>query len=218
MNTNLLATIYSFIYILAIIAVAFVLYRFTKIGGEGVRKFIHILVSGWVLILVNCYDSLAWAVIGPVTFIFLNAAFVYSGFSKYLGMGNRKRDNGLIYYPLSILVLVIMMYNGLADERIVISSVLMMGFGDGLAALIGSRFGRHGYSFIGGKKSLEGTLTMFAVSLTILLVVYPEGPWYVSLLVAIFATLLENITPLGFDNITVPLISAFALGAFNGLY
>ncbi len=218
MNTNLLATIYSFIYILAIIAVAFVLYRFTKIGSEGVRKFIHILVSGWVLILVNCYDSLAWAVIGPVTFIFLNAAFVYSGFSKYLGMGNRKRDNGLIYYPLSILVLVIMMYNGLADERIVISSVLMMGFGDGLAALIGSRFGRHGYSFIGGKKSLEGTLTMFAVSLTILLVVYPEGPWYVSLLVAIFATLLENITPLGFDNITVPLISAFALGAFNGLY
>ena len=218
MNTNLLATIYSFIYILAIIAVAFVLYRFTKIGSEGVRKFIHILVSGWVLILVNCYDSLAWAVIGPVTFIFLNAAFVYSGFSKYLGMGNRKRDNGLIYYPLSILVLVIMMYNGLADERIVISSVLMMGFGDGLAALIGSRFGRHGYSFIGGKKSLEGTLTMFAVSLTILLVVYSEGPWYVSLLVAIFATLLENITPLGFDNITVPLISAFALGAFNGLY
>ena len=218
MNTNLLATIYSFIYMLAIIAVAFVLYRFTKIGSEGVRKFIHILVSGWVLILVNCYDSLAWAVIGPVTFIFLNAAFVYSGFSKYLGMGNRKRDNGLIYYPLSILVLVIMMYNGLADERIVISSVLMMGFGDGLAALIGSRFGRHGYSFIGGKKSLEGTLTMFAVSLTILLVVYPEGPWYVSLLIAIFATLLENITPLGFDNISVPLLSALALGVLHGIY
>ena len=218
MNTNLLATIYSFIYILAIIAVAFVLYRFTKIGSEGVRKFIHILVSGWVLILVNCYDSLAWAVIGPVTFIFLNAAFVYSGFSKYLGMGNRKRDNGLIYYPLSILVLVIMMYNGLADERIVISSVLMMGFGDGLAALIGSRFGRHGYSFIGGKKSLEGTLTMVAVSLTILLAVYPEGPWYVSLLVAIFATLLENITPLGFDNISVPLLSALALGVLHGIY
>lgn len=218
MNTNLLATIYSFIYILAIIAVAFVLYRFTKIGSEGVRKFIHILVSGWVLILVNCYDSLAWAVIGPVTFIFLNAAFVYSGFSKYLGMGNRKRDNGLIYYPFSILVLVIMMYNGLADERIVISSVLMMGFGDGLAALIGSRFGRHGYSFIGGKKSLEGTLTMVAVSLTILLAVYPEGPWYVSLLVAIFATLLENITPLGFDNISVPLLSALALGVLHGIY
>ena len=218
MSINLLATFYSFAYILIIVGIAFLLYRYTGIGSEGVRKFIHILVSGWVFILVGMYDSLPWALLGPSVFIVINAVFVYSGFSKYLGMGNRKRDNGLIYYPLSILVLVIMMYNGLADERIVISSVLMMGFGDGLAALIGSRFGRHGYSFIGGKKSLEGTLTMFAVSLTILLVVYPEGPWYVSLLVAIFATLLENITPLGFDNISVPLLSALALGVLHGIY
>ena len=218
MSINLLATFYSFAYILIIVGIAFLLYRYTGIGSEGVRKFIHILVSGWVFILVGMYDSLPWALLGPSVFIVINAVFVYSGFSKYLGMGNRKRDNGLIYYPFSILVLVIMMYNGLADERIVISSVLMMGFGDGLAALIGSRFGRHGYSFIGGKKSLEGTLTMFAVSLTILLAVYPEGPWYVSLLVAIFATLLENITPLGFDNISVPLLSALALGVLHGIY
>ena len=218
MSINLLATFYSFAYILIIVGIAFLLYRYTGIGSEGVRKFIHILVSGWVFILVGMYDSLPWALLGPSVFIVINAVFVYSGFSKYLGMGNRKRDNGLIYYPFSILVLVIMMYNGLADERIVISSVLMMGFGDGLAALIGSRFGRHGYSFIGGKKSLEGTLTMVAVSLTILLAVYPEGPWYVSLLVAIFATLLENITPLGFDNISVPLLSALALGVLHGIY
>ena len=218
MNTNLLATIYSFIYILAIIAVAFVLYRFTKIGSEGVRKFIHILVSGWVLILVNCYDSLAWAVIGPVTFIFLNAAFVYSGFSKYLGMGNRKRDNGLIYYPFSILVLIILLYKGVIDERVVVASTLMMGFGDGCAALIGSRFGHHGYTSLGGKKSIEGTLTMFIVSITILLLIYPDRPWYVPLSVAFLATVLENLTPLGFDNITVPLLSAVALGVLNGIY
>ncbi len=218
MNSNLIATIYSFIYILLVIGVAFLLYRFTRIGSEGVRKFIHILVSGWVFILVGMYDSLAWSVVGPVSFIVINALFVYSGFSKYLGMGNRKRDNGLIYYPFSILVLIICRYNGLIDDRIVIASVLMMGFGDGLAALIGSRFGKHGYSFIGGKKSVEGTLTMFLVSLLILFILYSEGPWYMVLAVALLSTVLENLTPLGFDNITVPLISAFALGAFNGLY
>ena len=87
MNSNLIATIYSFIYILLVIGVAFLLYRFTRIGSEGVRKFIHILVSGWVFILVGMYDSLAWAVVGPVSFIVINALFVYSGFSKYLGMG-----------------------------------------------------------------------------------------------------------------------------------
>lgn len=218
MNNNLLATIYSFIYILAIVGVAFVLYRYTSIGSEGVRKFMHILISGWVFILVGMYDSMAWALVGPVTFIVLNTVFVYSGFSRYLGMGNRKRDNGLIYYPLSIVVLILMMYNGLSDGKIVISSVLMMGFGDGFAALVGSRFGRHHYAFLGGRKSVEGTLTMFIVSFIILSAVYPEGPWYFSLLVALAATVLESITPLGFDNITVPVISAVILGALHGVY
>lgn len=218
MNVNLLATIYSFAYILLIIGIAFVLFRFTPLGSEDVRKFIHILVSGWVFILVRMYTSLAWALLGPLVFIVVNAVFVYSGFSKYLGMGNRKRDNGLIYYPLSITILVLMMYNGLSDGRIVTASVLIMGLGDGLAAIIGSHFGRHGYKALGGKKSMEGSAAMFIVSLVILLILYPHGPWYLPLSVALAATVFENITPLGFDNITVPLLSAVLLGVLNGLY
>ena len=218
MNVNILATIYSFLYILVVIGIAFLLFRFTKIGSEGVRKFIHILVSGWVFILVGMYDSLPWALLGPAVFIVINAVFVYSGFSKYLGMGNRKRDNGLIYYPLSILVLVVMLYKGIIDERVVIASTLMMGLGDGCAALIGSRFGRHSYTSLGGKKSVEGTIVMFAVSLAVLIAVYPGGRWYMILIVATIATASENLTPLGFDNITVPLLSAIAQGVINGLF
>lgn len=218
MSINLLATFYSFAYILIIVGIAFLLYRYTGIGSEGVRKFIHILVSGWVFILVGMYDSLPWALLGPSVFIVINAVFVYSGFSKYLGMGNRKRDNGLIYYPFSILVLIILLHEGVIDDRVVVASTLMMGFGDGCAALIGSRFGHHGYTSLGGKKSIEGTLTMFIVSITILLLIYPDRPWYVPLSVAFLATVLENLTPLGFDNITVPLLSAVALGVLNGIY
>ena len=121
MSINLLATFYSFAYILIIVGIAFLLYRYTGIGSEGVRKFIHILVSGWVFILVGMYDSLPWALLGPSVFIVINAVFVYSGFSKYLGMGNRKRDNGLIYYPFSILVLIILLYKGVIDERVVVA-------------------------------------------------------------------------------------------------
>ena len=59
---------------------------------------------------------------------------------------------------------------------------------------------------------------MFIVSITILLLIYPDRPWYVPLSVAFLATVLENLTPLGFDNITVPLLSAVALGVLNGIY
>lgn len=212
MNPNFAATLYSFAYILGVIGLGFILYRYTKIGSEGVRKFIHILVSCWVFILVYCYDSFYYAIVGPVAFIIINAVFVYSGFARYLGMGNRKRDNGLIYYPFSILVMVCMNYYGYLPDYGIVAPTLIMGFGDGLAALIGTHVGHHEYKSVGGKKSIEGSLTMFIVSSLILLIFTP-CPWFISITLAFVATVLEMSTPLGFDNITVPLVTAILLGA-----
>lgn len=214
---NILATLYSFLYIIFVVGIAFVLFKFTKVGSEVVRKFIHILVSLWVFILTNCYTSFYWSLIGPAAFVVINAVFVNSGYAKYLGMGERKRDNGLVYFPLSILILVTMGHYELSNNEIIVASVLTMGFGDGLAALIGSKVGKHSYKFVGGKKSIEGTVTMFAVTL-IVLSLFTSIPWYGVLITALVATAFENLTPLGFDNITVPLSTAITLGAFYGLY
>lgn len=59
---------------------------------------------------------------------------------------------------------------GLFDKRrIACAAILMWGFGDAAAALIGIPFGRHKVigRFTDGKKSCEGSLAMFAVSLII---------------------------------------------------
>ncbi len=217
MNPDLLATIYSFLYILLVIGIAFILYRYAHLKSEWVRKFMHILISFWAFILVYAYDSFYWSIVGPCAFIVINTVFVYSGFAKYLGMGDRKRDNGLIYYPLSILALIVMEHFGLLNGDIVIASILAMGLGDGIAALAGSAFGRHSYVSIGGKKSLEGTLAMFIVSASVFFIIFPS-PWYVPLVTALIATAFENLTPLGFDNITVPMSTAVTLGVFYGLF
>ena len=212
MNSEMIATLYSFLYICSVIFVGFLLKKFTRIGAEGVRKFIHILVSGWVFILVYGYHEFWYAVTGPIAFIVINAIFVYSGLGKYLGMGNRKRDNGLIYYPVSLLFMTIMYYRGYLPDYGMIASTLIMGFGDGLAALVGTKIGKHPYKGTGGAKSIEGSLTMFIVSAAVLLLFTPCA-WYVSLTLALVATVFEMSTPLGFDNITVPMITAILLGA-----
>ena len=212
MNSEMIATLYSFLYICSVIGVGFLLKKFTKIGPEGVRKFIHILVSGWVFILVYCYHELKYALIGPIAFIIINAIFVYSGLGRYLGMGNRKRDNGLIYYPLSLLFMTIMYYHGYLPDYGMIAPTLIMGFGDGLAALVGTKIGKHPYKGTGGAKSIEGSLTMFIVSAAVLLIFTPCA-WYISLTLALVATVFEMSTPLGFDNISVPMITAILLGA-----
>ena len=213
MNNNILFLAISFIYICLLVLIGFILYRYTKIGSESVRKFIHILTSNWIFLVYYGMDDPVCMLLGPFCFIIINAVFVYGGFGKYLGMGDRKRDNGLIYYPISILVLVGASLLGWINRCNVIVGILIMGWGDGMAALVGTLFGRHGYKvFSRYKKSVEGTLTMFVVSLLVILL-FSSVPWYWAVVVAVLASILENFTPLGIDNLTVPIISAFALEA-----
>lgn len=209
MDSNVLGLVYSFSFIFAVIIIAFLLYRFAHLSSETVRKVIHIGVSNWVFILAGCFNTLSFALIGPVTFIILNGAFVYSGAAKLLGMGNRKRDNGLIYFPFSLLVMTLLYYRGLIQAHDVIAGTLVMGYGDGFAALLGSKFGRHKYSVMNAQKSWEGTAVMFIASLAVILLVTPYSIPK-AIMMAVVATVFEAVTPLGLDNITVPLLTVLA--------
>ena len=92
--------------------------------------------------------------------------------------------------------------------------ILIMGWGDGMAALVGQNFGKHPYQFWGMGKSWEGSITMAAVSFvitsTLLLLVQGSDwkTWGVSFGVAIAAAILEVFSKWGIDNLVVPLGSA----------
>ncbi|MBO5769707.1 MAG: hypothetical protein J6R23_00440 [Spirochaetales bacterium] len=208
LSENLMSLVLSFIYIGIIVLSALFLYWKLKWKGESVRKFIHILTSCWIFILVYRMDNWLCMVLGPFLFIFVNGFFVYGGYGVLLGMGDRKRDNGLIYYPISLLFLVILYIKGAISSEAILTGILIMGWGDGLAALIGSRWGTHTYKIYGKyKKSIEGTLVMFAASFLVAYFFGGLSPLY-SMILAFVAICLENFTPLGFDNITVPISSA----------
>ena len=209
MQDNVLALVYSFAFIIAVIALAFVLYRTMHLSSESVRKIIHVGVSNWVFILVWCFDDVRFAVVGPVAFIILNAVFVHSGAAGLLGMGDRRRDNGLVYFPFSLLVMTLLYYRGLIQAHDVIAATLVMGYGDGLAALVGSKIGRHRYSVLNASKSWEGTAVMLIVSIAVIAIFTPY-PALKVLVMAVVATLFEALTPLGLDNITVPLLTALS--------
>lgn len=209
MQDNVLALVYSFAFIIAVIALAFVLYRTIHLSSESVRKIIHIGVSNWVFILVWCFDDVRFAVVGPVAFIILNAIFVHSGAAGLLGMGDRRRDNGLVYFPFSLLVMTLLYYRGFIQAHDVIAATLVMGYGDGLAALVGSKIGRHRYSVLNASKSWEGTAVMLIVSIAVI-VIFTPYPALKVLVMAVVATLFEALTPLGLDNITVPLLTALS--------
>lgn len=222
--SEIAALILSFGLIFIIIGIASLLLTLKLVSAEISRKIIHIGVSNWWPLAMFTMEHTLIALIGPVSFIIIN----YISYRRHLFPAmedDAPHDNlGTIYFPISLLVLVLLCYSGPLSLTAGAAGILVMGYGDGAAALVGKHFGKIHISL--GKlrtgKTVLGSTTMFIVSyiVIVLVAVYlpplsPAGqaaagpdPWTWALVVAAAAALIELLTPRGLDNITVPIATA----------
>ncbi len=84
-----------------------------------------------------------------------------------------------------------------------------MAFGDGLAGLVGRSINSPKWSILGQSKSVAGTFTMMtvvAITTATISSINNLGIQPVEIIViSLIATFLEQISPWGIDNITVPI-------------
>jgi phytol kinase len=199
------------IWVLLILLIAWVVNRFAD-KPEIVRKIVHIGTGNVILI--------AWwldipASVGITASILASAITLLSYRLPILpGINSVGRQSlGTFFYSVSFGILVAWFWY-LQQPQYAALGILIMTWGDGLAALIGQRFGTHKYKIFGMQKSWEGSLTMMLVSYLVssLILVGTQGnswqTWTISLIVAFIATALEAVSFLGVDNLTVPLGSA----------
>ena len=122
-----------------------------------------------------------------------------------------RNSYGTTAYGLSITALLMLFWPSRPDA--VCAGVLVMACGDGLAGLIGRAVTSPRWSVAGQTKSLAGTTTMLMVSFSVLLVLSITGGsganWTVALLLSIVATGLEQLSPAGIDNLSVPLVVGY---------
>lgn len=208
---NILGLLLSFIMVILVVGLGFFLAKQEGVSSETVRKIIHIGVSNWWFILIAFFDKLSFALIGPILFILTNGVAVLSGFADRLGVSDRKRNFGLIYFPISLFIAVLLGYTKTVELFACGIGIITMGYGDGLAALVGKRYGKR--KLFGGK-TVVGTLTMFFVTFFVVLgfsygYAIPllwSRAWYLSAVgIALVASLLEAYTPKGLDNLSVPI-------------
>ena len=202
---NLVGVIVSSLYIVLIL----VLSKFvSKKGEELSRKFVHILLCNvWIIYLIFV-DSLPVACILPAAFVVINTLSY-----KFKILKTMERENndgfGTIYYAISILLTAIFSYY-FNNPMLGTIGMLSMGYGDGLAALIGKNINSPKYKIGNTFKSLAGSLTMFIVTLIVSCVsLYLVGADYFILKaigMAVIGTFLEAISIKGLDNITVPIV------------
>lgn len=187
--------------------------------SEVVRKVVHI-GTGNVILLAWWLKISPWLGIGAS--ILFSAIALLSYWFPILPAINSvgRRSLGTFFYAVSIGLLIGWFWPQEYPQYAVLG-VLVMAWGDGLAALIGQRFGRHAYQVGGLQKSWEGSLTMALASYVVCSLVFVgvQGitwqTWVVPIAVALLATGLEAFSVWGVDNLTVPIGSAvlgFALG------
>ncbi|MBW4558986.1 MAG: SEC59/DGK1/VTE5 family protein [Trichormus sp. ATA11-4-KO1] len=200
------------VWVLLILLIAWVVKRFAKGDPEIVRKIVHIGTGNVIL--------LAWWLDIPAS-VGITASIVASTitllsyrFPILPGINSVGRQSlGTFFYAVSVGILVAWFWH-IQQPQYAAIGIMVMAWGDGLAALIGQRFGKHKYKVLGAQKSWEGSLTMALVSYLVssLILLSVEGnvwqAWVVSLAIALAATTLEAISFLGIDNLTVPLCSA----------
>ncbi len=206
-----------------ILLIAGLVNRLAKDDPEIVRKIVHIGTGNVIL--------LAWwlnipASVGITASILASAVTLLSYRFPILPAINSvgRKSFGTFFYSVSIGILVAWFWY-LQQPHYAALGILVMAWGDGLAALIGQRFGQHKYKIFGKQKSWEGSLAMTIASYVVssLIFLSVEGniwqTWVISLAVALVATGLETFSVVGIDNLTVPLGSAalaFFLQRFSG--
>jgi phytol kinase len=188
------------------------LYRSQHLPGELSRKLVHI-GTGHVVLLAWWLEIPAW--------IGMAAAIVAAGIaiaSRWLAIlpsvnGIGRDSWGTLFYAISIGVSIGCFF-AQDQPQLAAIGIGVMAWGDGLAAIVGQKFGRHRYRVWGMVKSWEGSLTMLVASFVVIVLVlgFVSGfgwpVWAIAAIVAPIATLLEAFSKWGIDNLTVPLGSA----------
>ena len=205
----------SYFIICALIAVT--CRKLFKIPDEIFRKILHFILLTSVFILFYAYDTWWISVITCIVFmvVVFPVLMLFESFKTYSKVVTERKKGELkisLLLVFSMFAGVIALTYGYFNDRLLgLAVIFSWGYGDALAALIGTKFGKYK---IYKKKSLEGTLAMFITALiTILVILFIRGmiPLYGIVVTAVITSLVVSIvelfTPNGLDTVTCPLAS-----------
>jgi dolichol kinase len=189
-----------------------ILWHKKKIKNEVARKTIHISVAVFAAFWPY-YLSYKKIDFIAVAFIIVIIASHFLGLFQSIKQVKRI-SLGDYFFPIGILIV------GLVAPRKEIFTVAMLcvGLSDGFAALIGQKYGRHNrYKTFNGFKSLAGSLTVFVLSLVIVVLVnYFAGmnlPIISLFFMPLGVSIVEAISPFGVDDLLIPITVLLILNA-----
>jgi dolichol kinase len=202
------------VYIYVAVLILFTEKIFAKRYPVQSRKFLHIMTGNiaFILPLFETREIMAFVAAGP----FILFTFLMSPYSPIKSMRGKTSEAGhglgLVYYAITWTILAYVFFD---HREIIAMGILAMSYGDGLASLIGIKYGVRKYTVFKDVKSYVGSLAMLICTFILLIIalLFYSEPLTVRtaaylLCMSGVATIIEGVTPLGLDNLSVPFITA----------
>lgn len=214
------------LYYIVLVIAMLLLHKLVKVPDELFRKLLHLILLGSLPVVVYCFPTWQMAALASLGF----AAVVYPalhllerwrGYAALLRQrktGEIKQSLLLVFFMFASIIAVC--WGWLNDRALVLACIYAWGFGDAFAALIGKRYGKHHITGprLNGKKTYEGSLSMFLVSLaSVLIILLLRGglAWYACVVIAAATaaatTVVELYTTDGRDTLYCPFSAAAVL-------
>ena len=207
------------LYVLPAAAIMLIARRFLKIPDELFRKILHFILLGAYLPVLFAFRT--WWI--AVSFVVLLIVVIYPllalavripTFSSFVNERKRGEFKSSMVLALSVMIVSISICWGLLEDKmLVLACVYAWGVGDGFAALIGKRFGKHKVRlpFADPRKSWEGSAAMLLASVIsvwfVLLIrggISAGGCILIALIASAVTTYVELCTKGGLDTVTCP--------------
>ena len=178
-----------------------------RIDNETARKLVHfahaLVVAGWPALIGYWF-----VIIGELVFLCVVLVDREYKLFHHLREINRK-SWGEFFFPLGVIGLALIT----PPTWVFVIALLVLGLADGAAAIVGQHVKSWQYMIFGYKKTLAGSFAFFVVAMLIVLAVLLTVPVGIDqhhkvlaiLVVPLLTTFVENISPYGSDNLTVPL-------------
>jgi phytol kinase len=189
-------------------------WRRRPIHSELSRKFVHVTVGSFVAFWPY---FLAWREIQLLSIAFLIAIALSKYLHIFQAIHSVQRPTwGEVLFAMAVGGITLITHN----KAIYATALLQMSLADGMAAVIGTRYGnRQKYSILGYTKSVLGTLTFFVISTLILTSFSHYAHVYLApgriVGMAALASVIENFAIRGLDNLLVPVAVALMLLAHH---
>ena len=205
----------AFVYIYVILLLIFTEKIISKKYPTVSRKFLHIMTGNiaFILPIFQTREIMAFLAAGP----FILFTFLMSPHSPVKSVRGKTSEAGhglgLVYYAIAWAVLAYIFFD---TKEVIAIGILAMSYGDGLASLIGIKFGKKKYQIFEDVKSYIGSYAMFIftfIMMIVALLFYGKlslnyETLFLLLCIAGISTIAEGVTPKGLDNLSVPFVAA----------